>query len=241
MPYPLTNLLIDSLPATPRQRLLKELSPVALPMNAKLYEPEEHPKHMHFVTSGIASIIVNMADGGTVEVATVGREGVPQAMHLLGHSPVPTRCFMQIGGHGLRMNFKAFAQMYAEEDEIRRSILSYVQYQSSMASQIVGCNRLHEVESRLARWLLIVSDRIGVSSLKLTQEFLAQMIGSGRTTVNAVAGTLQERGLIRYSRGTVHILNRVGLEQAACECYPVTRKLLKSLYQAAGEKVTYAG
>ncbi len=208
---------------------------MALPIKARLYDPEEEPRHVHFLDSGLASIVVSMADGGTVEVATVGREGMPQGMHLLGPTPVPTRCFMQIGGHGLRMDFKAFAKIYAEEEEVRRSILGYAQYQASMGSQIVGCNRLHGVEPRLARWLLIVSDRIGGPVLKLTQEFLAQMIGSQRTTVTAVAGALQERGLIRYARGTVRILDRPGLEQASCECYPVTRKLLESLYGMAGQ------
>jgi CRP-like cAMP-binding protein len=213
---------------------------VALPINAPLYDPHEQPKHIHFLTSGIASIVISMLDGGTVEVATVGREGMPQGMHLLGPTPVPTRCFMQIGGHGLRMEFPAFTKLYAEEEEIRRIVLSYAQYQASMGSQIVGCNRLHDVESRLARWLLIVSDRIGGPVLKLTQEFLAQMIGSRRTTVTAVAGTLQDRGLIDYARGTVRILDRVGLERAACECYPVTRGLLVSLYQASGQTVSPA-
>lgn len=207
-------------------------------MNARLYDPNESPKHVHFLDSGLASIVVSMVDGGTVEVATVGREGVPQGMHLLGPTPVPTRCFMQIGGHGLRMNFEAFAAIYAEEEELRRKILGYAQYQSSMGSQIVGCNRLHDVESRLARWLLIVSDRIGGPVLKLTQEFLAQMIGSQRTTVTAVAGALQERGLIRYTRGTVHITDRTGLEKATCECYPVTRNLLESLYKMSGQKLS---
>jgi CRP-like cAMP-binding protein len=228
-------LLLDSLSEPTRKRLLSHLRPVALPIKARLYDPEEEPRHVHFLDSGLASIVVSMADGGTVEVATVGREGMPQGMHLLGPTPVPTRCFMQIGGHGLRMDFKAFAKIYAEEEEVRRSILGYAQYQASMGSQIVGCNRLHGVEPRLARWLLIVSDRIGGPVLKLTQEFLAQMIGSQRTTVTAVAGALQERGLIRYARGTVRILDRPGLEQASCECYPVTRKLLESLYGMAGQ------
>jgi CRP-like cAMP-binding protein len=206
-----------------------------MPVRSRLYEPGEQPRHIHFLESGIASIVINMLDGGTVEVATVGREGVPQGTHLLGATPVPTRCFMQIGGRASRMEFNAFAEFFAKEEEIRRIVLSYAQYQASMSSQIVGCNRLHDVEARLARWLLIVSDRIGGPVLKLTQEFLAQMIGSQRTTVTAVAGALQDRALIRCARGTVRILDRPGLERAACECYPVTRKLLESLYHTAGQ------
>ncbi len=220
-------------------RVGKHLRPVALPIEARLYDPDERPKHVHFLDSGLASIVVSMADGGTVEVATVGREGMPQGMHLLGPTPIPTRCFMQVGGHGLRMEFDAFAEIFAEEKEVRQSILGYTQYQASMGSQLVGCNRLHDAESRLARWLLIVSDRLGGPVLQLTQEFLAQMIGSQRTTVTAVAGALQERGLIRYTRGTVRILDRAGLEQASCECYAVARRLLESLYGMSGQKVSF--
>jgi CRP-like cAMP-binding protein len=235
--YPVSNVLIDSLPEESRNKLLKQLRPVALPIKATLYEPEDTPRHIHFVTSGIASIVASMLDGGTTEVATVGREGLPQGIHLLGPSPLPTRCFMQIAGHGLRMEFNAFEDFYSEDPEIRKIVLAYAQYQCLMISQIAGCNRLHDVEGRLARWLLIVQDRTGAAVLKLTQEFLAQMIGSRRTTVTAVAGALQDHGLISYSRGAVRVLNRVGLERASCECYPITRVLLRSLYQPSGQKI----
>jgi CRP-like cAMP-binding protein len=135
-------LLLDSLSEPTRKRLLSHLRPVALPIKARLYDPEEEPRHVHFLDSGLASIVVSMADGGTVEVATVGREGMPQGMHLLGPTPVPTRCFMQIGGHGLRMDFKAFAKIYAEEEEVRRSILGYAQYRLRWAARLwaaIGC------------------------------------------------------------------------------------------------------
>ena len=237
MAYPMTNVLLDSLPAELLAKLQQQLRPVALPIKESLYEPEETPKHVHFLTSGIASIVTSMLDGGTTEVATVGREGMPEGVHLLGPAPASTRCFMQISGTGLRMDYKAFQKFFAEEETIRSVVLGYCQYQCMMVSQIAGCNRLHDVESRLARWLLIVEDRTGGPELRLTQEFLAQMIGSRRTTVTAVAGSLQDRGLIRYVRGTVRVLDRVGLERAACECYPLTRALLKSLYKPSGQEV----
>ena len=102
-----------------------------------------------------------------------------------------------------------------------------------MLAQVAGCNRLHGAEARLARWLLMIQDRTANSLLKLTQELLGEMIGSQRTTVSEVAGSLQERGLIEYARGAIRLLNRVGLENIACECYPVTRRLLGSVYQLA--------
>src|ERR1700712_678959 len=237
MPYPLSNILIDALPEESRKRLMSQLKRTPVPVRTSLYEPGDVPKYVHFLTSGIASIVTLMANGDTTEVGTVGREGVPQGVHLMGSSLVPTRCFMQIGGTGLRMEFGAFEKLFNNDEALRRGVMNYAQYQSVLLSQIAGCNRLHDVEARLARWLLMIQDRTGTALLKLTQEFLGQMIGSQRTTVSSVAGTLQARGLIEYSRGNVRILDRTGLENAACECYPITRQLLEGLYRQAHQRL----
>ena len=237
MPYPLSNILVDTLPEDSRKKLEGYLKRVSIPVQAPLYEPGDTPKYVHFLTSGIASIVTYMSTGETTEVGTVGREGMPQGVHLLGMNSVPTRCFMQIGGTGLRMEFKAFEKLFESDENIRRAVLSYAQYQSLLLSQIAGCNRLHDVQARLARWLLMIQDRTADTVLKLTQEFLGQMIGSQRTTVSAVAGELQVRGLINYSRGNVRILDRTGLENIACECYPITRSLLEGLYGRANQQL----
>ena len=237
MPYPLSNILIDALPEDSRKRLLGQLKRTPIPVRASLYEPGDVPKYVHFLTSGIASIVTLMANGDTTEVGTVGREGLPQALHLLGSSFVPTRCFMQIGGTGLRMEFSAFEKLFNSDEALRRGVMNYAQYHSVLLSQIAGCNRLHDVEARLARWLLMIQDRTATKLLKLTQEFLGQMIGSQRTTVSAVAGALQARGQIEYSRGNVRVLDRTGLENTACECYPVTRQLLEGLYHRAHQRL----
>jgi CRP-like cAMP-binding protein len=144
---------------------------------------------------------------------------------------------MQVGGTGLRMEFGALQRLFDCDEALRRVLLAYAQYQSLMLSQVAGCNRLHDVTERLARWLLMIQDRTGNALLKLTQEFLAQMIGSQRTTVSQVAGGLQDRGLIEYVRGSIKILDRIGLENASCECYPVTRSLLVDLYKLADQTV----
>jgi CRP-like cAMP-binding protein len=237
MPYPLSNVLIDTLPIDKQRKLITQMRRVPIPARTSLYEPGDTPKYVHFLTSGIASIVTSMSDGSTTEVGTVGREGLPQALHLIGSAAVPTRCFMQIGGTGFRMEFKVFQELFKAEEGIRRIVLEYSQYHCLLLSQVAGCNRLHGVEARLARWLVMIQDRTADTVLKLTQEFLGQMIGSQRTTVSAVAGALQERGLINYSRGNVRILNRTGLENASCECYPITRNLLESLYSQAGQKL----
>lgn len=237
MPYPLSNVLLDSMPEGERKKLLRHLRPMTLSVKTSLYEPDDQPKYIHFLTSGIASIVMSMEDGGTTEVGTVGREGAPQGTHLLGPVPVSTRCFMQVAGTGLRMEYRAFERMFQEEEAVRKPLLAYAQYQTVLLGLVAGCNRLHHVEARLARWLVMVQDRTGDTVLKLTQEFLGQMMGSQRTTVSAVAGALQERGLIEYVRGQVRVLNRTGLENAACECYASTRKILSVLYAGAGQEL----
>jgi CRP-like cAMP-binding protein len=223
--YPLTNVLIDALPEESRGKLLKQVTRVNIPIRTSLYEPGDSPKFAHFLTSGIASVVTTMGDGSTTEVGTLGREGVPQGLHLLGELHVPTRCFMQIGGTGLRMEFGVLQRLFLADEALRRIFLAYAQYQTLMLSQVAGCNRLHDVAGRLARWLLMI------------QEFLAQMVGSQRTTVSEVAGGLQDRGLIEYARGSIKIIDRIGLENASCECYPITRSLLADVYKLAHQTV----
>jgi CRP-like cAMP-binding protein len=238
MPYPLSNILLVVLPDESRRRIQAQLTRVSVPIRTSLYEQGETPKYVHFLTSGIASIVTTMDDGNTTEVGTVGREGAPQGLHVLGSGTSPTRCFMQIAGTALRMEFKVFARLFEADEALRKVVLAYAQYHAFMLGQMAGCNRLHEVEPRLARWLLMIRDRTGESLLKLTQEFVGQMIGSQRTTVGAVAGSLQDRGLIKYARGTIRILDPIGLETASCECYRTTKRLLSNLYDLAGEDIS---
>jgi CRP-like cAMP-binding protein len=235
--YPLTNVLIDALPEETRRKYLRQVTRVNIPIRTSLYEPGDSPKFAHFLTSGIASVVTTMADGSTSEVGTLGREGVPQGLHLLGEIRVPTRCFMQIGGTGLRIELDVLRRVFLADEALRRILLVYAQYQSLMLAQVAGCNRLHDVTGRLARWLLMIQDRTGNTLLKLTQEFLAEMIGSQRTTVSEVAGGLQDRGLIEYARGSIKIVDKIGLENASCECYTVTRNLLADVYKLANQTV----
>lgn len=224
------NRLLKSLSPQSRNRLLSHATMVPLPLKTVLYEPEEQPRYGYFLTSGVASVVASVEEGGTAEVGMIGPEGVAGGVQLLGPAPVPTQCFMQAEGAAVRIPFIELRKAYRESDEIRERILEYVQTQALGASQISGCHRLHDAEARLARWLLMVRDRIQSDSLGLTQEFLAQMLGSRRTTVTLVAGTLQKGGLIEYTRGRVHIVNAENLEKAACSCYPILRDLARNLY-----------
>jgi CRP-like cAMP-binding protein len=229
--FPLSNLLLQTLSPAARDALLLHLEAVPLPVGAVIYEPETTPRYVHFLTSGMASIVTIMADGDAVEVGIVCREGLPEAMHLLGPGSGATRCFMQIAGSGLRMPYNIFEQVFQHDESVRRLVLRYAQYQGQILGQLAACNRLHEVEDRLARWLLMLQDRLDSPSIPLTQEFLANMLGTRRSTVTLVAGTLQRSGMIQYRRGDVRVLDRESLEDTACECYAVTRRLFRDLYK----------
>jgi CRP-like cAMP-binding protein len=231
MAAPLGNAFLDNLPPALAAGLRRHMELVALPIRTPLYSPEERPRYVHFITSGLASIVMELQTGQTAEVVTIGHEGVVQAIHLLGPGIVLTRGFMQVGGTGLRMPFATFQKLFDENSQVRAGILRNVQYQTAFVSQIAACNRLHQVEARLARWLLMVEDRIESDVLPLTQEFLAEMLGSRRSTVTEVAGVLQRAGLIKYSRGKVRILDRKGLEAASCVCYAASARLLDDIYR----------
>ncbi len=229
MALPLSNSLIDKLPSALRARFLAAAEPVALPLRTSIFSPDKPPKFVHFITSGAASIVATMESGDGIEIGLVGREGAPESLFLLGPARASNDCFIQIAGTALRIDFKRFQEEFFLEEPMLRAILQHVQYTSLMMGQIAACNRLHDVEERTARWLLMVADRLGALQFQLTQEFLAEMIGSRRSTVTLTAGALKRSGLIDYRRGELSILDRAALEEVACECYPVTRKLLQSL------------
>jgi CRP-like cAMP-binding protein len=223
-----SNHILNALPAQ-FDEFRARLTPVPLPVGMSLYEAHEAPKFAHFLTSGIASVVTTMKDGGSVETGMWAREGVAECMHIGGSDRIPSRCLMQMGGSALRMPFADLEQEFENVSALRTGIQRSMQTQSVILGQLVACNRLHEVEERLARWLLMLQDRVENDVLLITQEFLAEMLGSRRTTVTLAAGALQRIGLIEYQRGRVHILDRERLESAACECYPVIRKLSGSL------------
>ena len=225
------NLLLASLSTESRELIVSQCTPVTLPLRSVLYTSSTVPVEAYFITSGMASIVGSTSDGETAEVGIVGREGLVGAMHLLGPAVAPTECFIQLSASALKIPFPKLQQLFKSSEEIRDRILEFVQEQTLGLSQLATCNRLHDAEERLARWLLMVDDRIQSDQIDLTQEFLAQMLGAQRTTVTMVAGTLQRAGLIEYKRGTLHIVNRKELESAACDCYGVTKKLYSNLYQ----------
>ena len=225
------NRMLESLPSDIKASLRSKLEAVTLPVGQVLVEPQQTARYVHFVTSGMISLTTAMGEGTMVEVGLVGREGFPESLQLLGPVRASKRCFVQIAGSGLRMPFKQFEQEFNASEPLRRRVLELVQFESLSVAQMAACNRLHEVEERLARWLLMVQDRIEEPQMALTQEFLAQMLGIRRSSVTLAATGMQRAGLIEYQRGDVRIKNREGLEEVACECYGVIEAMYKSLYR----------
>lgn len=225
------SLFLSSLTPESREWLLARSTPISLPIKTSLYTAAQTPDYAYFLTSGLASVVTSMADGGTVEVGLIGREGVVGCLHLLGPAPVTTECFIQLAGEGFKVPLSDLREAFRSSEEIRERILEFVQEQALGVSQLAACQRLHEAEERLARWLLMAQDRVNSESLNFTQEFLAMMLGAQRTTVTVVAGALQRGGLIEYRRGKVKILDRENLEAAACGCYQVAKNLYANLHK----------
>jgi CRP-like cAMP-binding protein len=230
-----SNLLLAALSPNYRASLLARMRTVTLGPREIIYEPDEPPKYAHFLTSGVASIVVSMCNGGNTEVGMWGREGLVESFHLLGGARIPSRCVVQMESTALRMPFAEMQKEFDENKELHDCILQGVQSQLATMGQLAACNRLHEAEARLARWLLMVRDRIESDTIVITQELLAMMLGARRTTVTAAAGELQRRGLIHYTRGRIHVSDSVGLENVACECYATVRALYDSFYCGAPE------
>ena len=175
-------------------------------------------------------MVVDSGAGESAETSLIGNEGVTGAFSLLGPLEPPTACYMQVTGSGFRISLTELRRLFLSSEEIRCRVLECVQQQGMTTSQLAACNRLHEAEPRLARWLLMVQDRTGGDSFELTQEFLALMLGTRRTTMAVIAGEMQRDGLIEYTRGKVTILSRKKLEAVSCACYGVTQQLLGALY-----------
>ncbi len=219
------NLLLDSLPLAQRKPLVARMEPVDLPLGTVLYRTGELPEYAHFMTSGIASIVTFMADGAGAEVGLIGREGLVEGINLLGPAKPPTTAFIQVEGSALRIRYSELQKQLDASGVLLRRVLEFVQCHGFILSQIAACNGLHEIEGRLARWLLMVQDRVQNAEFYLTQEFLAEMLGIRRTSVSGAAGKLQRNGLITYRRGHIQVLKRRELEGVACECYPIVRDL----------------
>ena len=204
---------------SPRLVEALRLETVDLPVNKILYEPNLPIEHVYFPERGVLSVVSIMENGDSIEVGTIGREGMAGSMLLLHAATVPYRCFMQVGGEGYRVATAAFMQLAAANSDLQNLVLKYEAAFRIQTQQGMACNGLHSVEQRCCRWLLMTRDRVDSDDLKLTHEFLGLMLGVRRASVSEVLAPLQDLELVRSNRGTITILNRRALEARVCECY----------------------
>jgi CRP-like cAMP-binding protein len=221
------NLILLGLPAGELSAAASKLEFVELPTHTILHEPGETLTHAYFIDSGLASVLSVMTDGKSVEVGLAGREGFIGLPLVVGLGSSPTQVIMQVGGSAHQMSAAGFTELLSHSPALEKNLNRYAQTLGMQATHVAACNRLHEVDERLARWLLMSQDRLGGEIVPLTQEFLAHMLGTRRASVTVAAGILQKAGLITYNRGSVRIDDRSGLEDAACECYTSIKQQTK--------------
>ena len=217
------NRLLAALPRTEYEHLAPHLQRVSFEQGQTLYDQNETIEHAYFPLEGVISMVVTTERGASVEVGLVGREGFVGYQPLLGTQSAPNSAIMQIPGRALRISSEKLLKEFNRGGRLQALLHRQIQAQIVQMSQGAACNRLHEVNERLARWLLMMHDRTESDKLPLTHEFLSQMLGANRATVSLTAGIFQQANRIRYSRGTVTILNREGLEDIACECYQIVK------------------
>jgi CRP-like cAMP-binding protein len=213
------NDLLLNLPEKECAAIYPELVALPLRIHDVLNETGQPIKYGYFVNSGLASVLNVMEDGKSVEVGLTGKEGFVGLPLVVGFHSSPSRVIVQIDGSAYRINAKTLIALLQKCRILEKRLLRYSQVLATQASQVAACNRLHEVDQRLARWLLMSQDRIGTDVVPLTQEFLAHMLGTRRSSVTVAASILQKAGLVKYTRGQVNVVDRHGLENASCECY----------------------
>jgi CRP-like cAMP-binding protein len=223
------NLLLNHLTDAELQPYLSQLSIVEHKLKDSLYQREAEIAHVYFPCTCVSSNIVYMEDGLGIEVGTIGNESFTGVELLLGATRAMETVTIQIPGISVRMGVDDFRSILQTRTPLQQLLQRAGQAYLFMVSQTGACNRLHQIEYRFARWLLIAHDRVRQDTLPLTQEFLAIMLGAQRPTVNLIASTFQKAGIIRYNRGQIEVLDRARLEDSACECYGKVRLMHERL------------
>lgn len=223
------NRLLAALPREEYDHLAAECAIIRHPVRETLHEANVPFDHVYFPLNAVASVTALMADGEMVEVGTIGREGLTGLSAFLGAVTNPLETFTQIPGEYARLPIAAFREAVAPGTALFGLVQRFAQAYYILTAQSGGCNRLHPVEERCARWLLLTHDRVRADTFPLSHEFLGYMLGTRRATVTLAMGTLQRAGLLTYHRGIITILDRPGLEAVACECYAIIRHAFDTL------------
>lgn len=220
---PIKNVLLLSVPDEEYDILRPHLEFVELPHHFIMHEQGGKIPFAYFFNEGMASLVVIAADGRSVEVGLAGKEGMVGTPLTVGLSSGPYQAIMQVPGNAVRISAETLQHLVEYCDKLRGELGRYILVQGLQLAQVAACNRLHDLEQRLARWLLMCQDRVDAEVLDLTHEFLAQMLGTGRPSVSLTASVLERAGLIENRRGRVRVLDRKRLEDASCECYRVVQ------------------
>jgi CRP-like cAMP-binding protein len=221
---PVSNLILLSISDGDYSALRPGLEYVSLPNHLILHEGGGKLEFAYFPNQGLISLVVVMKDGKTAEAGIVGNEGFTGTPAAVGLSRSPLQAVVQITGDGFRVEVAALQNTLESTPQLQLMLSRYAVVQGMQVAQTAACNRLHDVEQRLARWLLMAQDRVDLESLPITHDFLATMLGTDRPSVSVAAGVLQKKKLIEYTRGAVRIVNRKKLEESACECYGITQQ-----------------
>ena len=221
----LANRLLAALPRKECRHLIDGLEQVALSYGEVLYEPGERINYVYFPNDSLVSLLTVVDRHQALEVGLVGREGMVGIPLALAIRVSPVRALVQGSGTAMRMKAAPFLKSFRENHALQRELHHYTYSLMAQITQTAACNRFHVAEARLARWLLMTHDRMQSSPFRLTQEFLSQMLGVRRVGVTKAASALQKIGLISYSRGSITILNRKGLEAASCSCYEIVKDM----------------
>jgi len=195
-----------------------------MPLGSVLYESGSKLRHVYFPTTSIVSLLYVMEDGASAEIAVVGNEGILGIALFMGGETTPSRAVVQSAGEGYRLKAHLLKQEFNRFGPMLHLLLRYTQALITQMAQTAVCNRHHSVDQQLCRWLLLSLDRLASNELTMTQELIANMLGVRREGVTEAAGKLQALGLIHYSRGRITVLDRLGIEAKACECYEVVKR-----------------
>jgi CRP-like cAMP-binding protein len=217
------NRILEKLPLEDRTRLVPELQETDLNLGDVVYQSGGSLDYVCFPTSCIVSLLYTMDDGAVAEMGLVGNDGMVGVAIFMGGGTVPNRAVVQLAGGAIRMKASKLQEEFRRGGCLQRLLLRYTQAFVTQISQTAVCNRLHLVEQRLSRWLLLCHDRVRSDELVVTQELISNMLGGRRQSVTVAAGRLQDAGVIEYSRGHIKIIDRKKLEASACECYQVVK------------------
>lgn len=224
------NEILSALPQDEYQRLLANFRPITFSLGQVVHENSQRLDTIYFPVTSVLSLVYTTESGPTAEIGVIGSDGMLGIALILGGNTMPHRAVTQIAGRAIAVRANVIQNEFSHGQRLQQAILRYTQALLTQVSQTAVCNRLHSMEQRLSRWLLLCQDRTRSSDLQLTQEFISQMLGARRESVTVAAGRLQDAGIIQYSRGRISILDRSGLETTACECYGVVKNECSRLH-----------